>query len=363
MEETDGLSVLDSALAREPTDNTAHMFSTGYSQLRSENQPRIMAIKHPEYTARSARLASYHSFARHMEQHPADMTDAGFYYAGFGDSCRCFHCGIGLRNWDPEDNPWIEHARWSAECPYIRKIKGQAFIDLVQEAARAAEMADRDEDNEADNEGASTQSKSAINEKSGANNSVQKASAGNSSYEVENIVAKMIEAEISNGMSADGGNIAELASILTNIMVETDCHSVSDSASARELTDNTAHVSSAGYSQLQSESPLRVMAIKHPEYTARSVRLGSYYFFPRHTKQHPADMTDAGLYYAGLRNWEPEDNPWIEHARWSAECPYILKMKGQAFINSVQEATKSSAMADRDEDNEADNESVSGRFS
>lgn len=59
----------------------------------------------------------------------------------------------GLRNWDPEDNPWIEHARWSAECPYIRKIKGQAFIDLVQEAARAAEMADRDEDNEADNEG------------------------------------------------------------------------------------------------------------------------------------------------------------------------------------------------------------------
>lgn len=37
---------------------------------------------------------------------------------------------------------------------------------------------------------------------------MQKASAGNSSYEVENIVAKMIEAEISNGMLADGGNIA-----------------------------------------------------------------------------------------------------------------------------------------------------------
>lgn len=61
----------------------------------------------------------------------------------------------GLRNWDPEDNPWIEHARWSAECPYILKMKGQAFIDLVQEAARAAEMADSDEDNEADNESVS----------------------------------------------------------------------------------------------------------------------------------------------------------------------------------------------------------------
>lgn len=61
----------------------------------------------------------------------------------------------GLRNWDPEDNPWIEHARWSAECPYILKMKGQAFIDLVQEAARAADMADSDEDNEADNESVS----------------------------------------------------------------------------------------------------------------------------------------------------------------------------------------------------------------
>lgn len=69
------------------------------------------------------------------------------------------------------------------------------------------------------------------------------------------------------------------------------------------------------------------------------------------------------LISSGLRNWEPDDNPWIKHARWSAECPYILKMKGQAFINSVQEATKSSAMADRDEDNKADNESVSGRLS
>lgn len=91
----------------------------------------------------------------------------------------------------------------------------------------------------------------------------------------------------------------ELASNRTNGMVETDGLSVSDSASAREPTNNTAHLSSAGYSQLRSESPPRVMAIKHPEYTARSARLGSYQTFPRHMKQHPADMTDAGFYYAG----------------------------------------------------------------
>eukprot|EP00105_Crassostrea_gigas_P008996 XP_011423764.1 PREDICTED: uncharacterized protein LOC105325768 isoform X2 [Crassostrea gigas] len=208
MVETDGLNVSDSASVREPANNTAHLSSAGYSQLRSESPQPVMAIKHPEYTARSARLGSYQTFPRHMKQHPADMTDAGFYYAGFGDCCRCFHCGIGLRNWDPEDNPWIEHARWSAECPYILKMKGQAFIDLVQEAARAAEMADNDGDNEADNESASTQSKSAVNEKSGANNSEPNSTAGNSSYEIENNVAKASEAEISKGTPEEGGSSA-----------------------------------------------------------------------------------------------------------------------------------------------------------
>lgn len=87
MVETDGLNVSDGALAREPANNTAHLSSAGYSQLRSESPPPVMAIKHPEYTARSARLGSYQTLPRHMKQHPADMTDAGFYYAG-----KCLPC-------------------------------------------------------------------------------------------------------------------------------------------------------------------------------------------------------------------------------------------------------------------------------
>lgn len=47
-----------------------------------------------------------------------------------------------------------------------------------------------------------------MNEKSGANNSVPKAPAANSSYEVENNVAKTSEAEISKGTSEDGGSSA-----------------------------------------------------------------------------------------------------------------------------------------------------------
>nr|KAG5685498.1 hypothetical protein BaRGS_009411 [Batillaria attramentaria] len=52
---------------------------------------------------------------------------------GYADCGRCFFCGGGLKNWERNDNPWIEHARWFARCPYIRQCQGQDFIDIVQD--------------------------------------------------------------------------------------------------------------------------------------------------------------------------------------------------------------------------------------
>uniref|UniRef100_A0A3B3HG46 E3 ubiquitin-protein ligase XIAP n=1 Tax=Oryzias latipes TaxID=8090 RepID=A0A3B3HG46_ORYLA len=50
------------------------------------------------------------TFAR--VQHPIDhelLAKAGFYSKGEGDEVICFRCGGGLKDWDPEDNPWEEH--------------------------------------------------------------------------------------------------------------------------------------------------------------------------------------------------------------------------------------------------------------
>ena len=45
---------------------------------------------------------------------------------------RCYHCGGGLRNWEPGDDPWFEHAKWYPHCPHIILVKGQPFIDKVK---------------------------------------------------------------------------------------------------------------------------------------------------------------------------------------------------------------------------------------
>jgi len=33
-------------------------------------------------------------------------------FLGHGDNVKCFFCDGGLRNWEPGDDPWEEHAKW-----------------------------------------------------------------------------------------------------------------------------------------------------------------------------------------------------------------------------------------------------------
>ena len=53
---------------------------------------------------------------------------------GYNDYVRCFFCGGGLRNWEPGDDPWVEHARWFPRCQFLRQSKGEEFVQLVREA-------------------------------------------------------------------------------------------------------------------------------------------------------------------------------------------------------------------------------------
>lgn len=41
----------------------------------------------------------------------------------------CFCCSQGLRDWEDDDEPWIEHARWSPRCSYLLLCKGKHFVD------------------------------------------------------------------------------------------------------------------------------------------------------------------------------------------------------------------------------------------
>ncbi|KAL0120677.1 hypothetical protein PUN28_008388 [Cardiocondyla obscurior] len=85
--------------------------------------------KHPRYASYAARLASFDGWPK--AQTKESLATAGFYYTGSKDQTMCYHCGGGLNNWEPEDDPWVEHAKWFEYCPYLILTKGMEFVSNI----------------------------------------------------------------------------------------------------------------------------------------------------------------------------------------------------------------------------------------
>lgn len=86
----------------------------------------------PQYRFLSVRISSFSKWPQDIIQKPEELAEAGFFYTGCGDRVRCYVCDGGLQKWSPEDNAWVEHARWFHNCAYVIKVKGQDFVDLVR---------------------------------------------------------------------------------------------------------------------------------------------------------------------------------------------------------------------------------------
>lgn len=100
--------------------------------LASLGLPKHTGPKRKEYLSQKERENSFRYWPETVNQTPKTLSEAGFFYCGLSDHVRCFYCGNGLRNWEKDDDPWQEHARWYPECNYVIVKKGQEFIEKVR---------------------------------------------------------------------------------------------------------------------------------------------------------------------------------------------------------------------------------------
>ncbi|GLG97781.1 Death-associated inhibitor of apoptosis 2 [Gryllus bimaculatus] len=110
-------------------DAPSHPFSEAtHSNLNDLGIHTHRGPKHPKYSTIESRLRTFVNWPETVSQTPQQLAQAGFYYAGANDQVRCFHCDGGLRQWDANDDPWVEHARWFSRCTYVMLVKGDEFI-------------------------------------------------------------------------------------------------------------------------------------------------------------------------------------------------------------------------------------------
>lgn len=85
--------------------------------------------EYPHFKHISARLRSYDTWPVGIAQRREALADAGFVYFGVSDTLVCYHCGVSLNGWEPNDDPWIEHAKKSPQCQHVIMTKGLEFIN------------------------------------------------------------------------------------------------------------------------------------------------------------------------------------------------------------------------------------------
>jgi len=96
---------------------------------------------YPKQATYSDRIATFNKFnwPRHIRPTPHTLAEAGMFYTALADAVLCFHCGRGFYKWDPEDDPYYEHAIHFPKCYFLELKKGWVFIKRIQYSKRPYE--------------------------------------------------------------------------------------------------------------------------------------------------------------------------------------------------------------------------------
>ncbi|KAK3107492.1 hypothetical protein FSP39_015767 [Pinctada imbricata] len=77
--------------------------------------------KYPDYVYYAERLASFKDWPKYLKgPSKRDLARAGFVYTNVGDKVTCFWCGMTFKNWEPFDDAYKEHLKWSKDCTFAK---------------------------------------------------------------------------------------------------------------------------------------------------------------------------------------------------------------------------------------------------
>ncbi|KAG9269306.1 baculoviral IAP repeat-containing protein 7 isoform X1 [Astyanax mexicanus] len=99
-----------------------------------DEQVSVGQAVYPEMEAEDTRLTTFQNWPPGASVQPDTLAQAGFFYTGHGDNVKCFFCDGGLRNWEPGDDPWQEHAKWFPRCEYLLQTRGREYVNNIQQS-------------------------------------------------------------------------------------------------------------------------------------------------------------------------------------------------------------------------------------
>ena len=75
-----------------------------------------------DFSCELYRMSTYSAFPAGVPVSERSLARAGFYYTGVNDKVKCFCCGLMLDNWKQGDNPIEKHKKLYPSCSFVQNL-------------------------------------------------------------------------------------------------------------------------------------------------------------------------------------------------------------------------------------------------
>ncbi|XP_060585939.1 baculoviral IAP repeat-containing protein 3-like isoform X2 [Ruditapes philippinarum] len=115
-------------------------------RLATMQRPKITSFSGIPYFSKPSRYTEYQDQKKRYDsfQTPKWLTDykpdinllvgCGFFFTENNDLVRCYHCGIGLKDWTIEDDPLTQHVKYSSTCDFLNWRYGKPKVERTKAA-------------------------------------------------------------------------------------------------------------------------------------------------------------------------------------------------------------------------------------
>ncbi|KAM6157813.1 baculoviral IAP repeat-containing protein 3-like isoform 2-T2 [Rhynchocyon petersi] len=311
-----------------------------------------------DFSCELYRISTYSTFPTGVPISERSLARAGFYYTGVNDKVKCFCCGLMLDNWKQGDNAIEKHKKLYPSCRFIQNLSAVSSLGSTSQCALSSSV-----------------TSSTYSSLPSLNNSGY-FSGSYSSFPSSPVNSSENQAFCASrrnpyncAMTTEKARLHTFQQWPLTFLLPTDlakagfyyigpgdrvaCFACGGKLSNWELKDDAIvehlrHFPNCPFLGNQLQETLRYTASNLSMQT-QAARFRTFSNWPPSVPVQPEQLASAGFYYmghsddvkcfccdGGLRCWESGDDPWVEHAKWFPRCEYLMRIKGQEFVNQVQ---------------------------
>ncbi|XP_005995619.1 E3 ubiquitin-protein ligase XIAP isoform X2 [Latimeria chalumnae] len=304
------------------------------------------------------RLETFNNFPPGCPVSVTTLAQAGFCYTGVKDRVTCFSCKESIENWESGDSPIGRHRQLSPSCSFINGSPGigENRPSIAACPFRVAANADLLGANNV---------LYARNEVPGVEGPNVTASDPNYLLRTKQVVDMSHmktypknpamcseEARLGTYQNWPGyapvtpSELSNAGFYYTGTGDRVECFCCGEKLTSWEPGDRAwlEHKKHFPYclfilghdvGNVPLEAESTVSSPKHPDRARYEERIQTFTRWPYLV--NPDELARAGFFSTGgLKDWRREDDVWEQHAKWFPGCKYLVKMRGQNFVNHVQ---------------------------